>query len=179
LLPLLAAAEPAPPACVGQTDVVSRVICADVTLVAEDARVQELYQSALELPGAQRAAQQGRQGAWLRARAACAAVQDVRACVADQLGRRGVELKIVLERLPVFAAATYVCPGAPPLRVHAAYYRSTPAAVRLTFAGQDLIAFAAPSGSGARYTGEGVEIWEHQGVARLTSSGVRQECPRQ
>jgi uncharacterized protein len=180
LLPVLAAAASSAPAdCVGKTDAVARAICADVTLRDQDAQMQRLYTSALQLPAPHRAAQEARQGAWLRTRAACTAVQDVHGCIAEQLGRRIVELKVVLGRMPVFAAVTYVCQGKTPMPVHAAYYRSEPPAVRLSFSGHDLIAFAAPSGSGTRYAGDGVEIWEHQGVARFTWNGVPMECPKQ
>ena len=179
LLPVLAAAASATPGdCAEKADALERSLCADAKLTSEDAQIQQLYRSALQLPAPAPTWQQARQAAWLRERAACAAVQDLHACIADQLGRRLVELKIVLGRLPVFATATYVCPGKPGMSVHAAYYRSEPPAVRLTFPGQDRVAFLAPSASGARYTGEGVEIWEHQGVARFSWAGVQRECPR-
>ena len=41
--------------------------------------------------------------------------------------------------------------------------------------------FVAMSGSGARYTGGNRELWEHQGVAKLTwNAGIKNlDCPKQ
>jgi uncharacterized protein len=83
-----------------------------------------------------------------------------------------------LGELPVFASATYLCKGHEATPLTAAYFHSDPPAVLLRFQNQQAIAFAAPSGSGARYSAEGVEIWEHQGVARFTWQGEEMECPK-
>jgi uncharacterized protein len=180
LLALLTpAANTAPADCAAQSDAINRVICADPALASEEAQMQELYAGALKLSPPQRTAQQARQAAWLRERAGCASDPQTHACVAAQLDRRIVELKIVLAQTQAFATVTYLCEGEDPIPVHAAYYRSDPPAVRLTFSDHDLVAFVAPSASGARYTGEGVEIWEHQGIARLRWAGVERTCPKQ
>jgi uncharacterized protein len=179
LLPLLAAtANTAAADCAAQSDAINRVICVDPTLAGEEAQMQELYASALKLPPSRRTAQQARQAAWLRERAACASDPQTHTCVATQLDRRIVELKIVLAQTQAFATVTYICEGEDPTPVRAAYYRSDPPAVRLTFSGHDVVAFVAPSASGARYTGEGVEIWEHQGIARIRWAGVERACPK-
>ena len=175
---LAAAANTASADCAAQSDAINRVICIDPTLAGEETQMQELYASALNLPPPQRSAQQARQAAWLRERAGCASDPETHACIAAQLGRRIVELKIVLAQTHAFATVTYLCEGEVPTPVHAAYYRSDPPAVRLTFSDHDVVAFVAPSASGARYTGEGVEIWEHQGIARIRWAGVERTCPK-
>ena len=47
------------------------------------------------------------------------------------------------------------------------------------FAGATQLMFAAPSGSGARYTGGNRQFWEHQGVAMIRWSAAARElnCP--
>lgn len=125
---------------------------------------------------AQRTQQAQQQEQWQQARAACLNAPDPHGCLADQVARRLVELQISLQRAPVFAAVTYRCPQAP---LHAAYYRTAPPAVRLNYQEHEVVAFAAPSASGARYRAPGVEIWEHQGVARFAWHGVPLNCPRE
>ena len=111
-----------------------------------------------------------------QSRAACLYDPEPHGCLAEQLARRIVQLQISLQRVPVFAAVTYRCPQAP---LHAAYYRSEPAAVRLSYQAYAVVAFTAPAGSGARFSAPGVEIWEHQGVARFTWHDVPLSCPRE
>jgi uncharacterized protein len=177
LLPLLATA--ADPECAGGGDPVQGIICRDATLRAREAEVQRLYRSSQHLlPPPQRAAQRTRQNAWLGERSGCAPDPDARNCVADAQGRRIVELRLALGELPVSAAATYLCKGHESTPLSAAYFHSDPPAVRVRFGTQQAIAFAAPSGSGARYSAEGVELWEHQGVARFTWQGEEMECPK-
>jgi uncharacterized protein len=179
LLPWLVLAAPLPE-CGSTRDAIERLICADPDLRARQSQVQELYGAALgELSPAQGALQQDREARWEHERAACAAAQDPHACLADQLRHRLVELKIALKQLPVLAAVTYRCHGPDAAPLFAAYYRSEPAAVRLTYRDQEVLAFVAPSASGARYLGDGVEIWEHQGVARFTWHGRQMNCPKQ
>jgi len=182
LLPLLATATAtatAGPECAGGGDPIQGIICRDATLRAREAEVQRLYRSAEHtLPTPQRAAERTRQNAWLGERALCAPDPDARNCVADAQGRRIVELKLALGQLPVFASATYLCKGHESTPLNASYFHSDPAAVRLRFQNQQAVAFAAPSGSGARYRADGVEIWEHQGVARFTWQGEEMECPK-
>jgi uncharacterized protein len=178
LLPLLASAA-ADSECVGGADPIQGIICRDAGLRSRELEVQRLYKAAQRtLPAPERAAQRTRQNAWLAERAACAPDPDVRNCVADAQGRRSVELKLALGELPVFASATYLCKGHESTPLTAAYFHSDPQAVRLRFQKQQAIAFAAASGSGARYRAEGVELWEHQGVARFTWHGEEMECPK-
>ncbi len=176
LLPLLASAAGD---CALQADPYTRLVCADPRLAATEKEVAHLYRSALtQLPSGARAAEQHRQQEWLAARAGCLQDPQAHDCVAELLGERRTELRIRLGQQPVFASVSYLCPGEPPTTLQASYYRSDPAAVRLRYAGGEVLAFQAPSGSGARYTAQGVELWEHQGVARFTWHGSELSCPK-
>jgi len=46
----------------------------------------------------------------------------------------------------------------------------------LTYGNDQTIAFVAPSGSGARYTAQNVEFWEHQGEATIDWYGTELRC---
>ena len=46
----------------------------------------------------------------------------------------------------------------------------------MTRGNDQVIAFIDRSGSGARYTAEGVEFWEHQGEAKLNWFGIEKKC---
>ncbi len=178
LLPLLAAAD-LPPDCSAVGDAAQNLICHDASLRARERELDHLYHSAQHsLPSAQAHAQRARQNAWLAERAACAPDPDARNCLAAQLGQRIVELRLALGQVAVFAQATYLCPGHESTPLQASYFHTEPAAVRLRYQAQEVLAFAAPSGSGARYTAPGVELWEHQGVARLQWHGDEFECPK-
>jgi membrane-bound inhibitor of C-type lysozyme len=48
-----------------------------------------------------------------------------------------------------------------------------------TFGDQQVVAFVALSGSGARYLGPGVDFWEHQGEAAVTWYGTKMTCKPQ
>lgn len=59
----------------------------------------------------------------------------------------------------------------------AAFYNdASPPSVVLTRGQEQIVAFIARSGSGARYTADGIEYWEHQGHASINWFGVELEC---
>ncbi len=163
--------------CADLQDPSDRLVCADATLAQQEAQLRRLYAEALHtLPAGQGTAQAQQQEQWQHARAACPGDPEPHGCLAAEATRRIVALQIGLQRVPVFAAVTYRCPPAP---LYAAYYRTEPPAVRLNYGTHEVVAFIAPSASGARYRAPGVEIWEHHGVARFSWHGASLSCPRE
>jgi uncharacterized protein len=153
--------------------------CGAPAFTAEEAPLESEYQATLApLPAAAQPALRAQHLAWLNARRACAGETDPGACRAALLPSNRAVLDIATGRVPVFAAVTYRCPAAP-FALAASYYRSDPAAVRLRYGAAEIFAFVARSASGARYVGPDVELWEHQGIARLTWHGTQQECPQE
>ena len=74
-------------------------------------------------------------------------------------------------------SVNYVCEGHENERVAAAFYNQTdPKSAVIAFDGRQVIVLAAPSASGARYTGPDVEFWEHQGEATITAFGSKRTC---
>jgi len=179
LLPLLALSGSFPAVCTGEASPLERLICQDPGREQRQESIQELYDRALgALPAAAAAAQRQRQDEWLRMLAHCTSSEEVPACIDSQQARRSVELNIVLGRAPTVATATYLCPGHESTPLTATYFRTDPAAARLSYQQHEAIVFAAPAASGARYSARGVEIWEHQGVARFIWQGEELSCPR-
>lgn len=177
-LDVLKPLDPAGPSfdCSKATAVVPVLICADATLIGLDRDMAARYAAwRTAHPSAADSARQ--QSAWLARRDACASAPERKACVTTAYQQRIGELKVLAGEAPLVATATYVCAGHAATPVTASYY-SDPAAVLIDYQGTRVVAFAAPSGSGARYRAEGVELWEHQGTAAFTWRGQQLQCPR-
>ena len=118
------------------------------------------------------------QRACLDERERCATEPDPKGCVASAYQRRIVELQLRSGDLgPVPPTVAYQCPGLEGIPVTAVYYNQTePPAAVITVGDRQVIAFIARSGSGARYTAAGVELWEHHGEATLKWSGKTYTC---
>ena len=181
-LPAGAAAAPVAvttPSCSDTSSPVQRLLCADSRLGQQDQAISALYASALQqVPESGRKQLKARQSSWLTAREACVNGERPRECLADQQQRRIIELKIGLKQLPAPATVEYSCPGHESTPVTASYYPTDPPAVLLTYGTREAVAFLAESASGARYATGEVEIWEHQGEARLTWGKTQLECKR-
>lgn len=149
-------------------------VCNDAELSGLDRRLAALYRDAQASPDELDVAAEQR--GWVKGRDACWQAVDARRCLVEAYQTRIVELQIEAATGPAPAPATFICEGTDkPLAV--TYYNAIEpksAAIRL---GQDqAIAFLAPAASGARYTREGVEFWEHQGEATLAFYGTRLSC---
>jgi uncharacterized protein len=88
---------------------------------------------------------------------------------------RSVDLNGELGAVP--ATVAYRCQGIEARPVTAVFYAKTePPAAVLTVGDRRVVAFIAPSGSGAKYTAPGVEVWEHHGEASIEWFGKRSTC---
>jgi uncharacterized protein len=171
--------DPAGPSfdCAKATGVVPTMICADATLTGLDREMAARY-AAWQQGHPADADTLKRQSAWVARRDACASASNRHACIVEAYQQRITELKILAGQLPVFATGTYVCAGHAATPVTASYYHSEPPAVLIDYQGTKVVAFAAPSGSGARYATDTVELWEHQGTAAFRWRGQDLQCPR-
>jgi len=180
LLAALGAATAATPdaGCPKNSPPIEQLVCSDAALAQQDKDMVRLYTQAMEhFDASERARQEARQRTWLTARNACAEAQNPRQCVADLYSRRIIELKIRSGLLTAPATANYFCKGAAG-PVTAAYYPTDPPSALLSFADQQAVAFVAESASGARYTGDDVELWEHQGQATVKWNGRQMVCSK-
>jgi uncharacterized protein len=71
----------------------------------------------------------------------------------------------------------FACKGGENKPVTASFYKDTdPQSAVLTVGDDQVIAFVAPAASGARYTAQGVEFWEHQGTASINWFDTKLTC---
>jgi membrane-bound inhibitor of C-type lysozyme len=96
----------------------------------------------------------------------------------DEAARQqGIERQIRDGELEVPAAVGCICDGDESVPVFASFYNQTdPPSAVITYGDRQTIAFAARTGSGARYTNADVDFWEHQGEVTLVWSGERHQC---
>ncbi len=177
-LDVLKPLDPAGPSfdCSKATAAVPVLICADDTLISMDRDMAARYAAWHSAHPADADAVK-RQASWLAQRDACASAARPPTCVSAAYQLRITELKILAGEVPTFATATYLCAGQAGA-VSASYYHSEPGAVLIDYQGTKVVAFTARAASGARYTAEGVELWEHQGTAALKWRGQDLKCPR-
>ena len=149
-------------------------VCNDAELSALDRRLAGLYKAAQTSPDELDIAAEQR--GWIKGRDACWQAVDARRCLVEAYQTRIVELQIATTPGPAPAAVSFVCEGSDkPLAV--TYYNAfEPNAAVIRLGKDQAIAFLAPAASGARYTREGVEFWEHQGEVTLAFYGTRLSC---
>jgi uncharacterized protein len=181
----LAAADAVPgPAfdCSKATKPSEKLACSDTELSTLDRTLAAAYAKGLspssDWTERDREASRSAQRAWLAERDQCAKAADRRDCVASAYRRRIAELRIRDgDAGPVPASHAYLCPGLERQPVTAVYDgRTDPPAAVITVGDEQVIAFIARSGSGARYAAAGMELWEHHGEATLTWLGKTHVC---
>lgn len=157
------------------------LICDDAELSAIDRTMAEVYAAASakavnEHPPVLEVEQRG----WIKGRDECWKADDKRACVENEYRTRIVELQIKSGQLMVPDPVGYLCEGAEGTRVVATFYQETdPPSAVITVGDDQVIAFVAPSGSGAKYTAPNMEFWEHQGEAKIDWYGTQYTCRAQ
>ena len=182
MTPLAAAGQAAKPAspsfdCAKASGQVEQLVCKDAGLAALDRKLADAYAKALKgwpanVAQEQRTIQRG----WIKGRNDCWKDSDVRACVENEYKTRLVEVQIKGGLVMAPTPVGFRCKGED-TPVMAAFYKDTdPPSAVLTVGNDQVIAFVARSGSGARYTAANVEFWEHQGEATLDWFGKRLAC---
>lgn len=188
------AVTPAPPAaadadaaprpsfdCAKAAGKVQRYICSDASIARLDRAIARAYAKGMAKESAwtlaDRALQRTAQRKWISDRDACSRRKDIAPCVADSYHRRLAELRILNDEAGRATTAHYRCKELGSTPVSAAYYADLdPPAALVAVGARRVVTFVATSGSGARYTTRGVELWEHQGHATLQWYGARYEC---
>jgi len=159
-----------------------KLICGDASLATLDRSLAETYAKGLsassEWTEADRRSSREAQRAGLAQRDRCAKAADANACFTAVYQLRIAELQIRNgDPGPVPPMVEYRCSGLEDRPVSAVYYDQTePPSAVITVGDQQVVAFVARSGSGARYVAPGVEIWEHQGEAMLTWARKTYAC---
>jgi uncharacterized protein len=163
--------------CAKAAGAAAELVCKDSHLAALDRKLAGVYESALAKAGAKDTpALQAAQHAWSKARDACAKAPDLRACVTNAYRDRIVQLQAAWALVPGRGPFTYVCGGTPPAEIVATYFDTDPPSARFERGGTRLVGTVQRTGSGARYAGPDVDLWEHQGEAAVTWKGEKLDC---
>jgi uncharacterized protein len=150
------------------------MVCNDAALSGLDRRLAELYKGVQTRPDELDIAAE--QKGWIKGRDACWQAVDPRRCLQEAYQTRIVELQLEAMSGPGPAPVAFVCEGSDKPLTVTWFNDLEPQAARVQLGKDQALVFAAPSASGARYTREGVEFWEHQGEATLEFYGTRLSC---
>jgi uncharacterized protein len=157
---------------------VEKLVCGDAELAGLDRTLSTAYTKAMvQWPESDKGKERAAQRTWITTRNACAEQQDIKSCVRSSYRRRLIEVQIRGGQLEVPPAVGYVCKGHENEPFQVTFYNQTePQSAVITFDDRQTIAFASPTGSGARYTGTNVDFWEHHGEATVKWSGTTYTC---
>lgn len=151
--------------CVKANGTIEKLLCNDEGLAVLDRKMTRVFAAAIgNLSAADKNKQQTIQRGWIKGRNDCWKADAVRDCVESEYTTRITALQIIGGLVVVPSYVGYVCNTYPAKPFTATFYNNTelPSAV-LTFGEDQVIAYRAKSGSGARYQGRIVSFWEHQG----------------
>ena len=171
LMPLLASAATPSFDCAKAHGTTEQLVCQDAGLAALDNELAALYPKALsQLSAEQQKTEKAMQRGWIKGRNECWKESDTRQCVEESYQLRITELQIKGGQLRVPSLVDYQCDGG--IRLSTYFYNEAkrPAAViNLSEGAQQsqVLAFEAPSASGARYEGQNLTLLTKGNEARL------------
>ncbi|HIV69471.1 MAG TPA: MliC family protein [Candidatus Aquabacterium excrementipullorum] len=147
---------------------IPEMICQDEGLRALDKSMDGFYAQALKKVGNEQppvlAVEQSR---WRQARDGCWKATDRLDCVQASYRHRIIELQARYRLVDSIGPVTYVCDDNPPNKVVVDYFKTEPPSLLARQGERTALMLAAPSASGARYTGTNESLWEHQGEAAI------------
>ena len=171
LMPLLASAATPSFDCTKAHSAAEQLVCQDAGLAALDNELAALYPKAMnQLSAEQQKTEKAMQRGWIKGRNECWKESDSRQCVEESYQLRITELQIKGGQLRVPSPVDYQCNGG--IRLSTYFYNEAkrPAAViNLSEGAQQsqVLAFEAPSASGARYEGQNLPLLTQGNEARL------------
>ena len=173
--PLLASAATPSFDCTKASGSVETLICKDAGLAALDNELAALYPKAIAaLSPEQLKTERAMQRGWIKGRNDCWKGQDLRQCVEDNYLLRITELQISGGQLMVPAPVNYQCGKSVTLSTYFYNDAKLPAAVINLSEGdsqQQVLAYEAPSASGARYEGQNLSLFTKGDEASLERYG--------
>jgi len=176
-----AATAPATPAleapsfdCAKAHNDAEKLVCGDARLAALDRQLAALYKRAQASPDELDIAAEQR--GWVKGRDACWQAVDAHRCLLEAYQTRIVELNIGSGAVTAPAPVAYRCDDDSKPVAAVFYNELDPQAAVIRWGNDQAIVFPAEAASGARYTREGVEFWEHQGQATLNFYGTALSC---
>ncbi len=153
-------------------------ICKDAALAALDVKMKKVYEQALQnIPDSERSTMKAMQRGWIKGRNECWKGQDERACIEYAYKSRIVDLQVAGGLIEVPSPVGFNCQHMADKPVTVVFYNQTdPASAMITVGDDQALAFSTRTASGARYDGQNVSLWEHQGEASLEWFGTKMQC---
>ncbi|MEH6531517.1 MAG: META domain-containing protein [Photobacterium frigidiphilum] len=153
-------------------------ICTDDALTALDVKMEKVYEQAIQnIPDSERSTMKAMQRGWIKGRNECWKGQDEHACVEYAYKSRIVELQVAGGLIEVPSPVGFNCQNMADKPVTVVFYNQTdPASAMITVGDDQALAFSTRTASGARYDGQNVSLWEHQGEASLEWFGTKMQC---
>jgi uncharacterized protein len=139
---------------------IEALVCGDDALAALDRQLDTAYRAALARDATLKAEQRG----WIKGRNECWKADDRRVCVENEYRQRTAELQARYDLVARTVSATWACPD---FAVTVTYYPTDPPSAIAMRGDEKVFLLSAPSGSGAKYAGRNVSVWEHQGEALI------------
>ncbi|WP_271411974.1 MliC family protein [Pseudomonas sp. Q1-7] len=173
----LAMADAGPSFDCAKAQGVEQQVCQSTALSALDRQMADVYRKTLAATDAAtqrrlRAEQRG----WLKGRDECWKASDQGQCLTLSYQTRLVALRIQSGSLTASKAVEYRCGNSGKPFTASFYNTIEPRAAVLTYGGDQSIAISQRTSSGARYSNDGLEFWEHQGEARVNWYGTDLSC---
>ncbi|HGY1010758.1 TPA: MliC family protein [Aeromonas salmonicida] len=173
--PLLACAATPSFDCAKAAGAAETLICKDAALAALDNELATLYPKALaNLSPEQLKTEKAMQRGWIKGRNDCWKAKDLRQCVEENYLQRITELQIKGGQLMVTTPVDYQCGNKVILSTYFYNDAKLPAAVINLSEGdsqQQVLAYEAPSASGARYEGQNLSLFTKGDEASLERYG--------
>jgi len=157
------------PDCRGTTGV-QALVCTDAELALEEEELAfTLSRAGANTSDGLLPALEAGQRAWKASREACVSDTEPWACIRERNLRRMAELEVRYRLIDPVGTGRFACDSAGKDVVTVTYF-STALPMDVAIASRDgstVLLFQASSASGARYVGPGVQVWAHQGDARV------------
>ncbi|WP_429067936.1 MliC family protein [Aeromonas bestiarum] len=173
--PLLTCAATPSFDCAKAAGAAETLICKDAALAALDNELATLYPKALaNLSPEQLKTEKAMQRGWIKGRNECWKDEDLRQCVEENYQQRITELQIKGGQLIVPTPVDYQCGKNVTLSTYFYNDAKRPAAVINLSEGdsqQQVLAYEAPSASGARYEGQNLSLFTKGDEASLERYG--------
>ena len=166
--------------CVKASTSSEKLICSDEVLSKLDNTLAKTYNKTFNAyPKEEREDLSSEQKMWVKKREKCMASSLATGCVKRAYETRISQLQISGGQVVVPEAVYYKCDGKTDNSLTVVFYNNVQLpTVVLTLPSEQYIAYAAMSGSGAKYISKEIEFWEHHGDATLNYHGKSIRCKK-
>ncbi len=151
--------------CSKRLNSAQRMICADAVLSGLDAKLGQIFSDIWRrMPQDKSAAYfAAEQRDWTQSRDGCPQTGNPTSCLSSVYRTRIAELQGRFGLVPSRGPFRFTCEGSPPSTVVVTWFETDPPSGQVETADGATTVFSVMSASGARYIGNDMQVWEHQG----------------